>query len=167
LRYPSDSGRIIVGLTREEKAAERTARETEKATREAAKAAARVQQQFDSSVQGRARAAFASGDGFFEIELDLRATGNLNSHGGTGFDGGSLGGHKPRSGRMDVLSVIESEGWELAFVDHVFVMTGEDSRDKFMASGQRTSVRGKIIGIYLFRRSESAVPTPPGSLTPR
>jgi hypothetical protein len=42
---------------------------------------------------------------------------------------------------------------------YVFVQTGEDSRDKFMASGQRTAIKGKIVGVYLFRRAVQ--PSPP------
>jgi hypothetical protein len=46
----------------------------------------------------------------------------------------------------------------------VFVETGQQSRDKFMSSGQNVSVAGATIGYYLFRRSEenkqATAPTP-------
>lgn len=141
-----------MGLTREEKA-------EQKATREAEKKAEREQRAFDASPAGQARAAFERGDGFFEVELDMRGTGNLNSHGSTGADS-SWGANRPRSGRMDALSQIEGEGWKFVQANYVFVQTGEDSRDKFLASGQRTAIKGKIVGIYLFRRHEGTVKPP-------
>lgn len=151
-----------MGLTREEKA-------EQKAVREAEKQAEREQCAFESSPAGQARAAFERGDGFFEIELDMRTTGSLNSHGSTGFDS-AWGRNRPRSGRMDALSQVEGEGWVFVQASYVFVQTGEDSRDKFMASGQRTSIRGKITGVYLFRRSETPALIPanqPGSTSVR
>lgn len=155
-----------MGLTREEKAAEKTARdaerEAEKAARDAEKQAERERRAFEASPAGQARVAFERGDGFFEVELDMRATGNLNSHGGTGSDHGGWGPNRPRSGRMDALSQVEGEGWAFVQASYVFVQTGEDSRDKFLASGQRTSIRGEIVGIYLFRRREEAARPPAG-----
>jgi len=53
------------------------------------------------------------------------------------------------------LAAIEAVGWKLEHVGYIFMMTGESSRDKFMASGQQTAVSGKTIGIYLFRNVDS------------
>lgn len=136
-----------MGLTREEKAAQ-------KAANDAAWEAERARKAFEESPAGRARAAFERGDGFYEVELDMRATGNLNSHGGSGVDS-ARGSSRTRSRRMDALSQVEGEGWVFVQASYVFVQTGEDSRDKFMASGQRTAIRGKIVGVYLFRRVEA------------
>jgi hypothetical protein len=33
------------------------------------------------------------------------------------------------------------------------MITGESSRDRILASGERTAVSGQTVGIYLFRRS--------------
>jgi hypothetical protein len=145
-----------MGLTREEKAAQKAA---QKAANDAAWEAERARKAFEESPAGRARSAFEQGDGFFEIELEMRATGNLNSHGLTGSDYGGWGPNRPRSGRMDALSQVEGEGWAFVQSSYVFVQTGEDSRDKFMASGQRTAIKGKIVGVYLFRRAVQ--PSPP------
>lgn len=135
--------------------ATREERTAAKAEAKAAKDQDKERRRFRASPAGKARAAYQNGDGWFETELDLRDTGGLLSHGGSGADLAPFGmRHKPRSGRMDVLSQIESEGWELAHVGHVFVETGSDTRDKWMASGQRAAVAGKIVGIYLFRRGE-------------
>jgi hypothetical protein len=137
---------MVMGLTREEKAAQ-------KAANDAAWEAERARKAFEESPAGRARSAFEQGDGFFEIELDMRSTGSLNSHGGSGVDI-RRGVGESRSRRMDALSQIEGEGWSFVQSSYVFVQTGEDSRDKFMASGQRTAIKGKIVGVYLFRRVE-------------
>lgn len=145
-----------MGLTREEKAAEKAAREAEKAAQFAEQQAERVRKAFAESPAGQARAAAERGDGFFEIELDLRTTGNLNPYGATGVDQAAswTGSNRPVGGRMDVLSQIEREGWALFQANHVHVQLGEESRDKWGSSGQRTSIKGKIVGVYLFRRVE-------------
>lgn len=145
-----------MGLTREEKAAAKTAREAEKAAREAAERAERERKAFEESPAGQARAAAERGDGFFEIELDLRTTGNMNPYGAAGTDQAAswTGSNAPRAGRMDVLSQVEREGWVLHTANHVHVQLGEESRDKWGSSGQRTSIKGKIVGVYLFRRVE-------------
>jgi hypothetical protein len=124
----------------------------------AAKQAEKDAQAFAASPVGQARAATQRGDGYFEIEVDLRATGNLNPWAAGQDHHASLMGapNRPRQGRMDVLSQVEAEGWVLQHVSHVFVQTGEESRDKFASSGQRVAVRGKIVGIYLFGRAASA-----------
>ncbi len=106
----------------------------EKAVRDAAKEEERARKAFEASPAGRARAAAERGDGYFEIELDLRG----------GEDG-------------DALSRVEAEGWRFLQASHVFVQTGGDSREKFLVPGQRTSVSGLIVGIYLFRRSPEGV----------
>lgn len=138
-----------MGKSREERAAERAAEA-------AARDAERARKAFEESPVGRARAAHAGGDGWFEVELDLRSTGNLNPYGATGQDTAAsmFGSNAPRGGRMDVLSQVESEGWVLHTANHVYVQLGEESRDKWGSSGQRVSVRGKLVGIYLFQRRE-------------
>jgi hypothetical protein len=48
-----------------------------------------------------------------------------------------------------------SEGWELVNGSFVFVEQGQQSRDKFMSSGQNVATKGCTVGYYLFRRSEA------------
>jgi hypothetical protein len=37
----------------------------------------------------------------------------------------------------------------------VFAEQGQQSRDKFMSSGQNVAVKGVVVGYYLFKRSET------------
>jgi hypothetical protein len=37
----------------------------------------------------------------------------------------------------------------------VFVEEGQQSRDKFMSSGQNVAIKGTTVGYYLFKRSEA------------
>jgi hypothetical protein len=67
-------------------------------------------------------------------------------------------GSKTRSRTVDptaVLNAVCHEGWELVTGDFPFVMTGQQSRDKFLSSGQNVAVAGTVMGYYLFKRCES------------
>jgi hypothetical protein len=55
----------------------------------------------------------------------------------------------------DILNAVCREGWELVNGSFLFVEQGQQSRDKFMSSGQNIAVKGDTIGYYLFRRSEA------------
>jgi hypothetical protein len=54
-----------------------------------------------------------------------------------------------------VLNAIVAQGWQLLNGSFVFVMQGEQSRDKFLASGQNVAVKGVTMGYYLFTRAEA------------
>jgi hypothetical protein len=54
-----------------------------------------------------------------------------------------------------ILNSVCREGWELVTGSFVFVQEGQQSRDKFMASGQNVAVKGITMGYYLFKRSEA------------
>lgn len=62
---------------------------------------------------------------------------------------------------MDALSQVEGEGWGFMQANYVFVQTGEDSRDEFLASGQRTAIKGRSSG-----STGSDVMRKPSSLPP-
>ena len=55
----------------------------------------------------------------------------------------------------DVLNSVAHEGWELVNGCFVFVEQGQQSRDKFMSSGQNVAIKGTTVGYYLFRRCEA------------
>lgn len=42
----------------------------------------------------------------------------------------------------------------------VFVEKGQQSRDKFMSSGQNVAIKGETVGYYLFKRCEANRITP-------
>lgn len=51
-----------------------------------------------------------------------------------------------------VLNAICREGWDLHNSGFAFLHEGEESRDKFLASGQHVAIRGKMMGYYVFKR---------------
>jgi hypothetical protein len=56
---------------------------------------------------------------------------------------------------VEVLNSVCREGWELVNGSFVFVEEGQQSRDKFMSSGQNVAIKGATVGYYLFRRCEA------------
>jgi hypothetical protein len=52
----------------------------------------------------------------------------------------------------EVVNRVCDQGWELVNGSFVFVEEGQQSRDKFMSSGQNVAIKGATIGYYLFRR---------------
>jgi hypothetical protein len=61
---------------------------------------------------------------------------------------------KRTSDPVDVLNSVCHEGWEIVNGSFVFVEEGQQSRDKFLASGQNVATKGSIVGYYLFKRCE-------------
>ena len=54
-----------------------------------------------------------------------------------------------------ILNAVAREGWDLVTASFVFVAEGEQSRDKFLSSGQNVAVKGRTMGYYVFRRRPS------------
>jgi ribosomal protein S27E len=120
----------------------------------AADAARRGEAAFWASPQGRAAKAFERGDEFFQIEIPHSSiTGFTNA----AFNSATAGKIRRNLTRTDLLGQIEESGWLLQHADWVYVQTGQNSRDKFLASGQHVVVTGEVIGIYLFRRDATRV----------
>jgi hypothetical protein len=118
----------------------------------AADAARRAEAAFWSSPQGKAAQAFERGDEFFQIEIPHSSvTGFTNA----AFNSATKGTIRRKLSRTDLLGQIEETGWRLQHADWVYVQTGQNSRDKFLASGQHVVVTGEVIGIYLFRRDDT------------
>jgi hypothetical protein len=63
--------------------------------------------------------------------------------------------NKRTSDPSEVLNAVCAQGWELVNGSFVFVHEGEQSRDKFMSSGQNVATKGRIEGFYLFKRCEA------------
>jgi len=111
------------------------------------KEAARRRKEWLSTPIGQAASAHENGAGFFEIEIELGA-----SNRDVSFGTSDQGKYKRNSVHTGILSEIESVGWRLEHAAYYFMTTGESSRDKFLASGQFVAVKGKTMGVYLFRR---------------
>lgn len=102
---------------------------------------------FAASPIGRARAAHARGDRFFQVELDAGAlTGYASVFGSSDNE---IRAHHDES---DLLGRIEDEGWRLEHTGFVFIETGSTSTERMFFSGEGTVTRGVVTGIYLFRR---------------
>lgn len=127
----------------------------QKTEEELAAAAARAAEQaFWASPQGRATKAFDRGDEFLQIEIPHSSvTGFTNA----AFNSTTAGKIRQKLTRTDLLGQIEEAGWHLEHADWVYIQTGQNSRDKFLASGQHVVVTGEVIGIYLFRRDDTRV----------
>ncbi|MGH3967591.1 MAG: hypothetical protein ACRDTV_05600 [Mycobacterium sp.] len=120
----------------------------------AADAARKAEAAYWASPQGKATKAFDRGDQFFQIEIPHSSvTGFTNA----AFNSATAGKIRRQSTRTDLLGQIEEAGWHLEHASWVYIQTGQNSRDKFLASGQHVVVTGEVIGMYLFRRDESRV----------
>jgi len=135
---------MAFGKSPEQKAAE----EQQKVTAREAADEERTRQQFLTSPVGQATVAKQQGQGFFEVQLEVGSSQRDSTFlGGNNFNL-ARGSSKSHAG---TLAAIEAVGWHLEHVGHVFIVTSESSRDKFMSSGQQTAVSGITMGIYLFR----------------
>lgn len=107
-------------------------------------------QAFSASPMGRARRAFERGDSVFQVAIDV-----MNQQ---AIIVAMVGSNtlQRTSDPTDILNSVCREGWELVNGSFVFVERGQQSRDKFMASGQNVAIKGMTVGYYLFRRCETA-----------
>jgi hypothetical protein len=119
-----------------------------KAERKQQQALDQAWQSFWASPAGRARAAYQAGDHIFQYSIDV-----MNQQAIIVAMVGSRTSHKTVDPTA-VLNAVCRQGWELSTGDFPFVMTGQQSRDKFMSSGQNVAVAGTVLGYYLFRRCE-------------
>ena len=106
-------------------------------------------QAFYRSPAGQARAAFERGDHVFQYSIDV-----MSQQAVTVAMIGS-GTSKTTTDPVAVLNSVCHEGWELVNGSFVFVEQGQQSRDKFMSSGQNVAIKGTKVGYYLFRRCEA------------
>lgn len=128
------------------KAAQRAVAQAEKEARRAAVQAERERAAYARSPVGLADAAYQRGDHVFQYEHDVMSQqavivamiGSANT--------------KTSADPSEILNAICKQGWELVSGSFVFVVHGEQSRDKFMSSGQNVAVKGSTVGYYLFRR---------------
>jgi len=121
----------------------------ERATAKLQATAAREAAEFAASPVGRARAAFAQGDDLFQYSMDVMSQQAII----VAMIGSATA--KRSTDPSEILNGVCREGWELVNGSFTFVEEGQQSRDKFMASGQNVAIKGTTVGYYLFRRNEA------------
>lgn len=142
---------LISRKTEDEKAAEQRTRATEqdaRRRRQQEEEATRKRLLFFDTPAGRARAAFERGDQVFQYSANVMLQKAIIV--------AMVGSNTSRrtADPSEILNSVCNEGWDLVSGSFVFVETGQQSRDKFLASGQNVAVSGATIGYYLFRRAE-------------
>jgi hypothetical protein len=124
-------------------AAEDAKRESEAQERD------RQQHAYMTSPPGQARTAFENGDDLFQTSFSVMSQQAII----IAMVGGTT---KQRANDPTaILNAICREGWEFVNGSFVFVEQGQESRDKFLASGQNVAIKGTTVGYYLFRRCEA------------
>jgi hypothetical protein len=109
----------------------------------------KLRNDFLASPVGRARTAYERGDHVFQYSIDVMSQQAII----VAMVGSATS--KKASDPTDVLNAVCAQGWELVNGSFVFVEEGQQSRDKFMSSGQNVAIKGTTFGYYLFRRCES------------
>lgn len=142
--------------TPEEIAAQERKRQQREAEKERERARQR-RENFLRSPKGMARSAWEAKRKVWQfLEVISETTGNVVPMTGayTADEHGDIGIQKSKGRAQDSpIEQIESEGWTLDNAGYVFQETGSVSRDKFLSSGQQEAVSGRILGIYIFRRT--------------
>jgi hypothetical protein len=127
--------------TPEELADEEARRQTEQLEKD--------RQAFLRSPTGLARTAYERGDHVFQYSIDVMSQQAIIV---------AMVGSSTTQKTTDPVAVLNSvctEGWELVNGAFVFVEEGQQSRDKFLSSGQNVAIKGTTVGYYLFRRAEA------------
>lgn len=109
----------------------------------------RDRQAFMSTPVGRARQSFERGDHVFQCAIDVMSQQAIIV---------AMVGSATAQSTSDPVVILNSvcrEGWELVNGSFVFVEQGQQSRDKFMSSGQNVAIKGETVGYYLFKRCEA------------
>lgn len=141
---------LINRKTDAEKEVEQRARAADqeiKRRRQQEDAAGKKRLLFFETPAGRARAAFERGDQVFQYSANVMSQKAIIV--------AMVGSNTSRrtADPSEILNSVCNEGWDLVNGSFVFVETGQQSRDKFLASGQNVAVSGATVGYYLFRRS--------------
>jgi hypothetical protein len=137
--------------TPEERAKEAEQKEQQRQADEERKAVERVEkarQAFYNTPGGQARLAFQRGDHLFQCAIDVMSQEAIIV---------AMVGSRTSKKTADPVAILNSvchEGWELVNGSFVFVEEGQQSRDKFLASGQNVAIKGTTVGYYLFRRRD-------------
>jgi len=103
--------------------------------------------------QRQAKIARKTGARIFQISLSLSET--------TGRTVAMTGAYANTTNTKhgSIIDLIEAEGWRLEHAGYVYRQTGSVSRDKFFSSGQQEAIHGEIVGVYIFRATDSELKT--------
>jgi repressor of nif and glnA expression len=128
------------------KAAEKAETEQRKAVAHQYKEKVKEEERFRESPAGKARVSYQRGDNLFQVSFDIeKVQANVAV---------MVSAFTTRSANdvSEVLNSIVAEGWDFSTLSTAFVSEGEESRDKFLASGQQVAIRGRLVGTYVFTR---------------
>lgn len=133
---------------RQRAAADKDRRRSEAAEQKRLEERERARKTFFASPAGQARLAFERGDQVFQYAFDVMSQQAIIV--------AMVGSTTSKSTRDPsvILNSVCHEGWELVNGSFVFVEQGQQSRDKFLASGQNVAIKGTTVGYYLFKRCE-------------
>jgi hypothetical protein len=143
---------LLRGKTEDERAqqaAVKDQQQRERAARKRSEGIEKARQAFFRTPAGSARLAFEAGDQVFQYAHDVMSQQAIV----VAMTGAST--KKRTADPSVILNTVCNEGWELVTGSFVFVQQGQESRDKFMASGQQVAIRGATVGYYLFKRCEA------------
>ena len=142
MQRKTDEQRAQEALIKEQRARDAKAQQREEQIE-------KERQTFFRTPAGQARLAFDQRDHVFQYSIDV-----MNQQAIVVAMVGSTT-TKTTTDPVDILNSVCHEGWELLNGSFVFVEQGQQSRDKFMSSGQNVAIRGTTVGYYLFRRCEA------------
>jgi hypothetical protein len=129
-------------------------RARDKEAQRQAEQAEKERQAFNQSPAGQARIAFERGDHVFQYSIDVMNQQSI-VHSMASF---APTGVKTKTRSNDPTGVLNSvcdEGWELVNGSFVFLEEGETSRKQALSSKVQSSVKGTVIGYYLFKRNQA------------
>jgi hypothetical protein len=143
---------LLKKKTPEQQAEEAAAKEQRRRESEERKRVERIEKarrEFVATPAGQARQAFDRGDHVFQYSIDVMSQQAIIV---------AMVGSATSAKTTDPTAILNSvcnEGWELLNGSFTFVEQGQQSRDKFLASGQNVAIKGTTVGYYLFRKSFS------------
>jgi hypothetical protein len=99
----------------------------------------------------RARQAHLEGERIFQLVLDVQE--RSAALGPPAWTAGDMTLTRT-SDHGPTIAAVEAVGWRLDKMEHIWAQTGETSRDKgWPLTGQLSTTSGKVVGVYLFRRT--------------
>ena len=132
--------------TNAQRAAEKAAAQERKTQERAARERAQHEAAFNRSPAGQARSSHQRGDRLFQVSISLEDIESNVVAMSNAFT------TRRANDVSEVINSILAEGWDFHTLSTTFVNEGEESRDRFLASGQHVAVRGRIVGTYVFTR---------------